>query len=68
MQYCFNVLKTIKQSNWKGGSEMVLIIKDDKGNVIVEKELEGSEYVVDLTQSPSGQVQCSIQQTIASIH
>lgn len=47
---------------------MVLIIKDDKGNVIVEKELEGSEYVVDLTQSPSGQVQCSIQQTIASIH
>ncbi len=47
---------------------MTIIIKDDKGNVVVEKELDGSEYKVELTQNTRGQVQCSIQQMIASIH
>lgn len=47
---------------------MTIIIKDKKGNVIIEKDLDATEYTIDLVENAEGQVQCSIQQVIASIH
>lgn len=47
---------------------MTIIIKDDKGEVVVEQELDSKECRIDITENLNGQVQCSIQQMIASIH
>lgn len=47
---------------------MTIIVKDKKGNIVIEKELDATECRVDLSEDPNGQIQCSIQQMIASIH
>ena len=65
MQYWFNA---IKQSIRKEKLKMTIIIKDNQGNVIIEKNLDATEYTIDLVENADGQIQCSIQQVIASIH
>ncbi len=47
---------------------MTIIIKDNQGNVIIEKNLDATEYTIDLVENADGQIKCSIQQVIASIH
>lgn len=47
---------------------MTIIVKDDNGEVIVEKEIDAKECRIDLIEDSQGQIQCSVQQMIASIH
>ncbi|MDO4868696.1 MAG: hypothetical protein Q4A65_00180 [Bacillota bacterium] len=47
---------------------MTIIVKDDKGEVVIEKEVDAKECRIDITESLNGQIQCSVQQMIASIH
>ena len=47
---------------------MTIIIKDNKGNIIIEKDLDATEYTIDLVENADCQIQCSIQQVLASIH
>ena len=47
---------------------MTIVIKDDEGKVLLEKEVESAECRIDLTEDIHGQIQCSVQQMIASIH
>jgi len=47
---------------------MTIIVKDDQGNVVVEQEMEAQECKVDIVEDSRGQIQCSIEQMIASIH
>lgn len=47
---------------------MTIIIKDDQGNVVVEQEMDAKECKVDIVVDSRGQIQCSIEQMIASIH
>lgn len=47
---------------------MTIIIKNDDGNVVVEQEMDAKECKVDIVVDSRGQIQCSIEQMIASIH